>query len=231
MTNRMTALLLAGTIVLTGCNIGSTASLTPTQIAAPLLEFVGTDTPSPTPVETFTPVPTSTATPIPPVAPAVCTDPQVSTLLDSLKQSMLTANGKLLSSLVASRGMEVRYFRNGKVLRYSPYQAKFLYVTTYQAKWGTDPASGLEKRGAFHDVIVPALVTIFSQPYTIHCNEIRHGGATYEVTWPYKKDFYSIHFAGTEQNGYLDWRTWVVGVEYINGKPCIYALMQFYWEP
>jgi len=78
---------------------------------------------------------------------------------------------------------------------------------------------------------VPELVKIFNRPYTLHYNEVRCGGATYEVSWPYKKDFYSIYFNSTEQNGYLDWHTWVVGVEYDNNKPFIYALTNFFWEP
>ena len=195
------------------------------------MEFILTETPTLTPNATFTPIFTPTATPIPPVAPTICADPQVIALIDSLKTSMLTADGKLLSSLISPQGMEVRYFRNGKVITYTPYQANFLFVTTYQAKWGTEPGSGLPKKGAFHDVIVPELVTIFNQPYTLHCNEIRHGGATYEVSWPYARDFYAIHFAGTEQYSYMDWHTWVVGVEYVNGKPYIYALVNFFWEP
>jgi hypothetical protein len=51
------------------------------------------------------------------------------------------------------------------------------------------------------------------------------------VTWPYNKDFYSIYYPGLEQNGYLDWRTWVAGIEYVTGKPYIYALGQYFWEP
>jgi len=222
--------LMTGLFLLTGCNRGSSPSPTPTQSVLQLV-FGITETPSPILAVTFTPVFTATATPIPPVAPNVCTDPKVVALIDSLKTSMLTADGALLGSLVSPNGMEVRYFHNGTAITYTPYQAGFLFETTFEANWGNDPASGLEKNGSFHDVIVSELVKIFDQPYTLHCNEIRHGGASYDVSWPYKKDFYSIYFAGTEANGYLDWHTWVVGVEYSNGKPYIYALMQFYWEP
>jgi hypothetical protein len=125
----------------------------------------------------------------------------------------------------------VRYFRNGRAITYSAYQAKFLFETTYQANWGSAPAGGLEKKGAFHDVIVPELARTFNTAYTLHCNEIRHGGASYEIRWPYNKDFYAIYDPGTQQNGNLDWHTWVVGIEYNNGKPYIYALLQFFWEP
>ena len=220
-------MLLIGIFLLTGCNIGSTASSTPTVPASNFLEFVSTETPSPF----LTPVFTPSATPIPPVASNVCSDPAVMSLIDSLKTSMLSADGALLGSLVSPNDMEVRYYRNGTVVTYTSYQASFLFETTFQVDWGSDPASGLAKVGSFHDVIVPELVDIFNQPYTLHCNEIRHGGASYDVTWPYDMDFYSIYYPGTEANGYLDWHTWVVGVEYDNGKPYIYALMQFYWEP
>ena len=116
-------------------------------------------------------------------------------------------------------------------ITYTREQASFLYETTFAADWGTAPGSGQAKTGAFHDVIVPDLVQVFNQPYTLQCNEIRHGGASYDIKWPYKKDFYSIYFEGTQPNGNLDWRTWVVGIEYVNNKPFIYALMQFFWEP
>jgi len=137
----------------------------------------------------------------------------------------------LLGSLVSPNGMEVRWVRYGNIVTYDQEQAKFLFETTFEANWGAEPGSGQDKIGAFHDVIVPDLIKLFNQPYTLHCNEIRHGGASYDVRWPYDKDFYSIYDAGTQPNGNLDWRTWVAGIEYVNGKPFIYALMQFFWEP
>jgi hypothetical protein len=222
MNAKIASLVLTGTFLLTGCGLTGSADLTPTPLAPNSPGFISTGTSS------LAPLPAVTATP---VTQSVCTNPAVVALIDSLKTSMLTADGVLLSSLVSPNGMEVRYFRNGTAITYTPHQAGFLFETTFEANWGAEPGSGLDKTGSFHDVIVPDLVRIFNQPYTLHCNEIRHGGATYEVTWPYQKDFYSIHFAGTEQYGYLDWHTWAVGVEYDNNKPLLYALMNFFWEP
>lgn len=145
---------------------------------------------------------------------------------------MLTANGELLSSVVSpTNGMDVRYLRYGTVVNYDPGHAKFLFETTFPVDWGAEPGSGAQKSGSFHDVIVPELVEIFNQPYTLYCNELKHGGASYDVSWPYDKDHYSIYFPGTEANGNLDWRTWVAGIEYVDGRPFIYALGQFFWEP
>ncbi len=93
------------------------------------------------------------------------------------------------------------------------------------------PASGLPQKGSFHDVIVPELVKAFNQPYSLYCNELKHGGASYELAWPYQGEFYSAFFPGTEANQNMDWHTWVMGVERVDNQPYIYALMQFFWEP
>jgi hypothetical protein len=223
-------------ILLSGC-----APATPTLPSQPTL-----GAPSPVAAPTHTPAPESTPTSTPPtftaiptlppaqtaIVPAFCADPQPVTLINSLKTSMLTADGALLSSLVhPSRGMDVRYFRDAEAIHYTPEQAKFLFETTFEAEWGNEPGSGLPKKGAFHDVVVPALVEVFSQPYTLHCNELKVGGATYIPEFPYDGNFYSVFFAGSDEFGQLDWHTWVIGLEYSSGKPYIIALMQFFWEP
>ncbi len=230
---KIQSLMVMGIILLSGCNPASPASptLIPTDPVQPTVIFEATATPAFTPIATFTPIPAEAATPIPPVTRNVCTDPKVVAMINTFITAVLTEDGELLGSVVSPDGMEVRYFRDGNAINYLPDQAKFLFETTFEADWGLEPGSGLPKIGSFHDVVVPDLVRIFNQPYTLYCNELRHGGATYELTWPYNKDFYSIHFAGTEANGFLDWHTWVVGVEYINDEPYIYALTQFFWEP
>jgi hypothetical protein len=233
--------LLIGLVLLSAC-APSTAALTPT-LALPATATLTTLT-APTTVATGTPIlltntPNgsggSTAIPTltpPPVAVDICADPQVTTLINSLKTAMLNADGALLSSLVSpSRGLDAANFRDGNVINYTPEQAKFLFETTFEVNWGAAPGSGADKIGSFHDVIVPELVKAFNQPYTLHCNELKHGGATYEVSWPYQGDFYSIYFPGTETNGSMDWHTWAVGIEYVNSKAYIYALIPYFWEP
>lgn len=202
-------------------------------------------TPTPTPLVTATLfiLPQTTAQPAGALTPApgttglpaistICTDPQVTALIDSFKKAVLTSDGTLLSSLVSpTRGMDVAFFRDGTVINYDPSHAKFLFETTYQVDWGSEPGSGLAKKGPFHDVVAPELVNVFNQSYTLHCNELAHGGATYDLSWPYQGEFYSVYFPGTQANGNMDWRTWAMGIEYVSGKPYIYALMQFFWEP
>ena len=217
--------------IVTACASPATqAPATPTFLALPTSTlFIGTP---PTPGQTpgVTPLPGTTVAP--PNPATICGDPQVMAMIDSFKKAILTADGTLLSSLVSpSRGMDVAFFRDGTVITYKPEHAKFLFETTFEVDWGTEPGSGAMKRGSFHDVVVPELARIFNQPYTLHCNELKHGGATYEMEWPYQSEYYSIHVPGTQVNGNLDWQTWVMGIEYVSGKPYVYALTQYFWEP
>ena len=178
-----------------------------------------------------TPIPGVTIT-SPTSAISICSDSQVTALIDSFKNAVLNSDGQLLSSLVSpTRGMDVAFFRDGTVITYDSEHAKFLFETTFEADWGIEPGSGATTLGSFHDVVVPELVEVFGQPYTLHCNELKLGGATYEADWPYEGEFTSVHFPGTQANGNMDWQTWVIGIEYVDGKPYIYALMRFFWEP
>ncbi len=204
------------------------ATLTSLPLITATQTFISTESPTPLPVGN---TPISTSTPAP-TNPAFCTDPQVLAVIESFKSSMLNEDGPLLSLLVNPiTGMDARFFRTGNVLTYSQERAKFLFISTYQADWGARPASGENVIGAFHEVVVPELQKFLQQTYTLHCNELRYGGVTYQPNWAYNGNFYALHFPGTEEFGFLDWQTWVIGIDYVNGKPYIYALTQFFWEP
>lgn len=236
-----TIALLASMLLLTACGSPApvaTSTLAQLATAVTLPPTNGTLIPTATPPLSLptsissTVIPTLTLSVPTSAASDLCADPQVLALIDSLKTATLNSDGPLLSSLVSpQRGLDVARFRDGTVINYRPDQAKFLFETTFEANWGPAPGSGLEEIGSFHDVVVPELVKAFNQPYTLHCNELKHGGATYEVSWPYEGGFYSVHFPGTEVNGFMDWHTWAVGIEHVNNKPYLYALIPFFWEP
>ena len=222
-----------GFVLLVGCTLPSTPlPPTPTLLAFPTSTlFIASPTPAPLTPGAITPPAGTTLTP--PANPtSICNDPQVTALIDSFKSAVLKSDGPLLGSLVSpARGMDVAFFRDGTVITYDQQHAKFLFETTYQVDWGAEPGSGAAKRGSFHDVVVPKLRESFNQPYELHCNELSHGGASYDLKWPYQGEFYSVYFPGTQANGNMDWHNWVMGIEFANGKPYIYALMQFFWEP
>jgi len=223
-------------LTLTACTLPTDGTPLPsTPVPATVTQTIPpavTQVPPTTAPNPFTAVPSPIPATAIPASLDICTDPQATTLLASFKTAILTSDGALLGSLVSpTHGMDVRYFRNGKVVNYDQEHAGFLFETTYQVNWGNAPGSGLDAVGSFHELIVPDLLEVFGQTYTLKCNNIQAGGAAYNIFWPYQGAYYSAFFAGTQANGSLDWRTWVIGIEYANGRPFIYAIMQFFWEP
>ena len=149
-----------------------------------------------------------------------------------MKTALQTSNGAQLASLVSPlHGMEVRYYRDGRTVTYDQAHARFLFDSTFQVDWGDAPGSGLPTVGAFHQVIIPDLLKLFNSAYTLTCDQVQVGGTTYQAAWPYAANYYSIYFGGTQPNGNMDWLTWLVGFEYVGGRPYLYALLPFRWEP
>lgn len=234
-------------ILLAGCSFPGVAAPTPTPPILPTPTLIAPTPiiPTATAVTVITPTATtvffpSTAaadvgeiggvTPVP--AATFCADAQVTAVLDSLKTALQTSNGTLLASLVSpAHGMEARYYRDGRTVIYDKEHARFLFTSTWQVDWGDAPGSGLPSVGAFHQVILPDLLKLFNSTYTLACNQVQVGGATYQASWPYSANFYSVYYGGTTANGNLDWLTWLVGFEYVNGRPYLYALLPYRWEP
>lgn len=230
-------------ILLAGCSFPGNTPPTPTLLPTPTI-FISaapsaTAAPAVIPTVTgiFVPVTAAPntgtlggATPVP--SATFCADAQVSAVLDSLKTALQTSNGTLLASLVSPlHGMEVRYYRDGRTVIYDQMHAKYLFTSTFQVDWGDAPGSGLPTTGAFHDVIIPDLLKLFNSTYALTCNQIQVGGTTYQAAWPYAANFYSVYYGGTAANGNMDWLTWLVGFEYVGGRPYLNALLPYRWEP
>ncbi len=168
-----------------------------------------------------------------PPAATFCADTQATSLINNLKSALQTSNGPRLSSLVSpTHGMQARLYRNGTVITYDQQHTKFLFETTYVVDWGAAPGSGQETMGPFHETIIPDLLDVFNKDYTLVCDEVKVGGTTYQAAWPYTGyNFYSVYYPGTAANSNMDWHTWLIGMQYLNGTPYLYAIMQFKWEP
>jgi hypothetical protein len=90
--------------------------------------------------------------------------------------------------------------------------------------------------GSFHGTVLPKLLDVLNAPapgYTLGCNSVNVGGASYNTSWPAiyaNVNYYSLHKPGPVGNE-LSWRTILVGVEYVNGQPYVFGLIQLEWEP
>jgi len=169
------------------------------------------------------------------VPPATfCTDTRVDTLLADLKNALVNRDGEKLRSLVSpAHGISLTYLRGATVANYSQEEAGWLFQSTYETNWGPHPGSGMELKGTFSGEVLPKLLEVLNSSYTKTCNALQTGGTTYTAVWPsaYKNiNFISLHKPGTPGTE-LDWRTWLVGIEYVNGKPVLFSLDHLMWEP
>ena len=164
-----------------------------------------------------------------------CADTRVTTLLNNLGTAVNTTDGELLQSLVSpTHGLDVTYIRNGTTANYLPEEAGWVFQSTYEMNWGAGAGSGEPVTGTFPEIILPGLQDVFKN-LNITCNEIKLGGATYVVEWPTEYaniNFYSLHNPGNDPTyDGLDWRTWLAGVEYVEGRPYLFSLSNYQWEP
>ncbi len=166
---------------------------------------------------------------------AFCTDGRVVSLLGNLETAINTMNSELFKSLVSpAHGLNVVYIRDGMIANYSPEEASWAFQSTYVVDWGVGFGSGKPVAGTFPKIILPALQDVYKNA-SLFCNEIKLGGATYLVEWPIEYaniNYYSLHNPGNDPAyGGLDWRTWLVGVEYVEDQPNLFALLHYQWEP
>lgn len=163
-----------------------------------------------------------------------CADGRVNELIDRLGQALTSQDSELFASLVSPlHGLDVTYLRTGRTVNYGQEQAAWVLQSTYVNSWGTHPASGLEVTGAFRDLVLPPLLEVFSGGSGRSCNNPLMGGSSYTFQWPVQYNqvnYYALHKPGS-QGQELDWRTWLVGVEYVDGQPYLFALLHLFWEP
>ena len=170
------------------------------------------------------------------VAPvAFCGDGMVSALLDAAAEAFSSSDGSALASLVSPiHGLDVRVWRWGTVANYSREEAQLVFDSTYEIAWGPAPGSGLETNGSFREVVLPRLLDVLSKPHEPHCNDALDLATFALEPWPAEYtnvNFQNLYRLGSEQYGGLDWRAWLAGVEYVDGKPYLFALIHFQWEP
>jgi hypothetical protein len=169
------------------------------------------------------------------VAPATfCGDGRVNSLITSLGNAFTTGNGELLSSLVSpAHGMTVYLWRNGAGITFDREHAHWVFDSTFSHNWGMAPASGLETNGPFHTVVLPNLQDVFKANTSLTCNSLGKAPQYGLKPWPevYTNiNYYTVFKPGTPGVD-LDWRYWLVGVEFVQGQPYVFALIQFAWEP
>jgi hypothetical protein len=169
------------------------------------------------------------------VAPATfCADSRVAPLLNDLGTSFKTSNGGTLASQVSpAHGLTIYLWRYGISHTFKHNDARWVFESTYEHNWGPAPASGLETIGSFHEKVLPFLQEVFNANYSLICDSLGTATQFGSNPWPVEYtnvNFYTVYKPGTPGVD-VDFRYWLVGVEYVQGQPSVFAMIHFAWEP
>lgn len=161
-------------------------------------------------------------------------NPETEALVRQFEQAIVQADGRLLASLVSPiHGVDVWLWRTGGAINFDAAHARWVFHSTYVHNWGVHPASGQETRGAFREVVLPALRDAVAPAHEVRCGDYSVPGITEEQAWPahYRNiHVYKIYKPGTPGVD-LDWCIWLVGIEYVENHPYLFALIHYQWEP
>jgi hypothetical protein len=163
-----------------------------------------------------------------------CIDSRVNNLLANLGAAVKTLDGEALAALISPQhGLAIRLWRNSTPIIFDQDHARWVFDSTYRHNWGSAPASGLDTLGSFHEAVLPVLLEVFKASNTMTCNSPGPAPQYSSDPWPLEYsniNYYAIYKPGTPGVD-LDFRTLLVGVEYVRGQPTLFSLIHFNWEP
>ncbi|HJS17134.1 MAG TPA: NBR1-Ig-like domain-containing protein [Anaerolineales bacterium] len=162
---------------------------------------------------------------------AFCADTRIPALIEQLKGSMNQSNGDLFSALVSPvHGVNVNLWAYQPPVSFNTTTSRNVFTSTEVYDWGAGPR-GEPDLGTFAQIIQPKMQEVFNAPnMETYCDNLTN---VYPLTvpWPYTNvRYYNLYKPGTPGTE-LDFRTWLIGFEYINGQPTLYAMVTIPWEP
>jgi hypothetical protein len=159
-----------------------------------------------------------------------CADTRIATLLEQLKGSVNQSNGDMFAGLVSSlHGVDVRLWAYASPVNFNTNTAKTVFAGADSYNWGGGP-SGQPDVGTFKDIIQPKLLEVFNASnMETYCDNLTKVYPL-AVPWPYPDMRYYNLYKPASSAGF-DFRTWLIGFEYVNGQPYLSALVSIVWEP
>ncbi|GAB4455985.1 MAG: hypothetical protein Kow0070_05230 [Anaerolineales bacterium] len=161
---------------------------------------------------------------------AFCADSRILPLIGQFKQSLNQANGNLLSPIVSPvHGVNMHLWAYGPGINFTQAAAPGIYTSAAVYNWGGGP-SGIPDTGTFNDVVKPKYLEVLNAPnMETYCDSLEKVFPLGRP-WPYPNiRFYHLYKPATGQ--LFDFRTLLVGIEYINGQPYLYGVVTIIWEP
>lgn len=162
---------------------------------------------------------------------AFCADTRIAPLIQKLKTSMNQSDGLMLSQMISpDHGMNVHLWAYQPGISFTPEKAVGAFVSTEVYNWGSGPR-GEPDYGTFKNIIQPRMLDVLNAPnMETYCDNLTK---VYPLSrpWPYPGIRYYNLYRPSTPGVELDFRTWLIGIEYYKGEPYIYGMVNIVWEP
>ncbi|MGE5463894.1 MAG: SH3 domain-containing protein, partial [Syntrophothermus sp.] len=162
---------------------------------------------------------------------AFCADGRVPALIEQLKGSVNQSNGDLLSTIVSpAHGVDVRLWAYSPPINFNAATAGTVFTSAQIYNWGSGGGTGNTDFGTFSQVIQPKLQEVLNAPeLETYCDDLTKVFPL-STPWPYGNiRYYNLYKPASGQT--FDFRTWLMGIEYINGQPYLHSMVSIVWEP
>jgi hypothetical protein len=168
------------------------------------------------------------------VGSSFCADARIPELANQFILALQERDGGKLSDLVSpKRGLIIRHDWWNPEVRFSYSSVPSIFLDPSRLAWGVNRDSELSIDGTFREVILPQLEDVFSVAPEINCSELGIGSTAQDAMWPSEysnMNYISFHRAAPEPGSQLNWRTWALGIEYLDGQPYLALLVQYRGE-
>jgi hypothetical protein len=162
---------------------------------------------------------------------AFCADTRIPILLEQLKGSMNQSNGDMFAGIVSPvHGINVHLWAYEPAKNYSTTTARDVFTSPEVFQWGSGPAGGTEYgTGTFSQIIQPKVQEVVNASnMETYCDNLTKVFAL-PHPWPYPNiRYYNLYKPALQT---FDFRTWLIGFEYINGQPYLHSMVSIVWEP
>jgi hypothetical protein len=157
-----------------------------------------------------------------------CGDGRVPSMIGRLKQSMDWSDGSTFASLVSPRhGVRVGFWRHQTVVTYTQANASGIFKDPSEVNWGAGP-SLIPDVGTLAAIVQPDLAEVLGSGYQTSCDDPSYA-SMFPNAWPYA----NIHYYAVVKppTNTFDWKVWLLGFAYEDGRPYLFGTLHFVWEP
>lgn len=160
-----------------------------------------------------------------------CADARIVPLIGQLRQAVTASDGMLLGPLVSPKhGWNVNFWPSSETVSYTSAAAQTVFSDPKVVNWGSGGGSGIIDTGTFAQIVQPQMFDVLNSAYELNCDALSYG-QSYTNVAGYAGTNIRFYSVARPPTNVLDWKVWLIRIEYVNGQPYLFGAVHYVWEP